>query len=134
MIDNFKDFLRKFFADDRNAYYIWEADGEWVSALRLTRLEGCYFLEALETKPECRKRGYSLELFTAVYEYLGQHGPFVIRDHVSKRNTASLAAHKRAGFTIEFENAVEFMPGLEEKPENPRCYGLIYRSDSCGEL
>lgn len=109
-------FLGKFMSKNENTYYVWEVDGEWVSALRLTKLDGYYFMEALETAPEHRKKGYASELIKAVIQKFEEVGPTVIRSNVRKTNAASLATHQKCGFVIEGENGIE------------NCfYGMLYQ-------
>lgn len=123
--DSFKEYVRTdFLLNPENMYYIWEVDGLWVSALRLSKLDGFYYLEALETRPDSRKKGYGRELFQAVFEYLKKNGSFIIRDNVGKHNAASLATHKSVGFAVEYEDAIDFLHGEEAEP---RCYGMVYR-------
>ena len=108
-------FLGKFMNKDENTYYVWEANGEWVSALRITKLDGFYFMEALETAPEHRKKGYASELIKALIQKFKETGHFVIRSNVRKINSASLATHKKCGFVIEEENGT-----------NDCFYGMLY--------
>lgn len=72
----FAEMLRKsFLTRPENELYVWEAEGQWVAALRLTKLEGFYYLEALETKPDRRKRGYGKALLEALCRELAVRGP-----------------------------------------------------------
>lgn len=119
----FESFLKeKFFPKENNRYYVLDVEGEWVSALRLTQLDGFYYLEALETPPKQRKMGYGARVLKETIELLAQRGPVVIRDSVKKDNLASLATHRKCGFRIEQEEAVNQLSG-EVKAD---CYGLIY--------
>lgn len=113
-------FLKSFLAKDENRYYILEIDGQWVSALRLTRIDDFYYLEALETAEEHRKQGYAALLIREVVELLKQRGQVVIRDNVSKRNLPSIATHKKCGFLIEEENGVDYLSG----EQSDRVYGM----------
>ena len=123
----FVDYLKKeFFTQEGSAYWILEEDGVWVSALRTTRFrpDACY-LEALETKPDCRKRGYAVRLLTEVLTVLKADGPFVMYDCVGKRNTASLKTHEKCGFQIVSEPGYDY---LQEEPDE-HTYGLEYRHE-----
>lgn len=113
-----------FLAGGKNAYCVLCEDGRWVSALRLYALEGFYYMEALETAPALRRLGYGAKLLGAVLRSLEAKGPFILRDSVGKRNEASLATHKKCGFTIEHEDAVDYLDGGAATPSS---YGLIYR-------
>ena len=122
----FAEMLRKsFLTRPENELYVLEAEGQWVAALRLTKLEGFYYLEALETKPDRRKRGYGKALLEALCRELAGRGPVMIRDCVSKRNEASLRTHLSAGFVIDQDPGIEY-PGGET---DPRCFGMLYRAD-----
>ena len=111
-------FLGKFMSKNENTYYVWKVDGEWVSALRLTKLDGFYFMEALETVPEHRKRGYASDLIKAVIQKLEDKENVVIRSNVRKTNTASLETHQKCGFVIEGENGTD------------NCfYGMLYQKE-----
>ena len=120
--DYFVGFLKRFMENEKNGYYVLEADGKWVSALRLTELDGFYYLEALETAPEHRRNGYAAALIDEVISLLQKRGQVVIRSNVNKSNVASLATHKKCGFRIELENGVNCLTG----EERDYVYGMIY--------
>lgn len=120
----FLQYLREaFFAKRGNCYYILEENGVWVSALRLYQVEDFYYLEALETLPLYRRKGYAKQLLQAVFNFLGQKGNFVVRDAVKKTNTASLQTHQSCGFEIERQDAFVYTTGETDSG----CYGMIYR-------
>ena len=98
----FVDFLKnKFYTYQEACYWILEENGIWTSALRTCKIrEGLYYLEALETRPDQRKKGYGSLLLSYVIEELKKYGSFRLCDCVSKNNTASLKAHKKCGFRI----------------------------------
>ena len=83
-----------FFPVSDAVYAIWVENGTYVSALRLEPYEDGLLLEALETAPQYRRRGYGEKLIRAV---LGAF-PRRIYSHVSKKNIPSLAIHKKCGF------------------------------------
>ena len=63
-------FLREdFFPKPGNVLYVLEQDGIWVAALRLTKLEDCWWLEALETKPGERRKGYASTILRDCFPY-----------------------------------------------------------------
>lgn len=72
-----------------NTYYVLEKDNMPVSAARLSKINDFYYLEALETPPKYRKKGYASELLNEMITHLHQQGSVDIRDCVSKTNTAS---------------------------------------------
>lgn len=56
-----------FFSSEGNAYVIYESENIWLSALRLYRLqEGFYYIEALETHPQYRRKGYGARLLVGL--------------------------------------------------------------------
>ena len=114
-----------FLTKTENELYVWEAERQWVAALRLTRLDGFYYLEALETRPDQRKKGYGKALLEALCRELAVRGPVVIRDCVAKRNEASLRTHLAAGFVIDRDPGIEY-PGGEA---DARCFGMLYQGD-----
>ena len=66
----FLDFLKnEFFSQNEAAYWIFEENGVWHSALRTCKvLNGLYYLEALETRPDSRKKGYASLLLLCVLD------------------------------------------------------------------
>ncbi len=114
----------EFFSKEENACWILEIDGIWVSALRLFYIrEGEYYIEALETHPDYRKRGYGSQLILEMLEALKKRGTFVVSDMVSKKNTASLNTHKKCGFNIFSDPGLCRLTGKT----NEREFGLEYR-------
>lgn len=101
---DFYNYLDQVFFRTPQAYYaIWEKDGAYVSALRLEPFRDGLLLEALETRPDCRRKGYAKALITGVLEKL----PDVkVYSHVSKRNFASLRTHESCGFEKKLDYAV----------------------------
>lgn len=100
----FYNYLQQVFFRTADALYlIWEEKGRYVSALRLERYQDGLLLEALETAPECRKRGHAAQLVQAALEYAGDAK---IYSHVGKRNIASLRTHEKCGFRKVLDHAV----------------------------
>lgn len=99
----FHDYLETgFFAQENARYCIWETDGAYVAALRLESYRDGLLIEALETKPDCRRQGYASALIEAVQAAV----PSRLYAHISKRNTASLQTHGKCGFRRISEQAV----------------------------
>ena len=93
---SFYQYLREIFFSTEGAFYaIWVERGRYVSALRLEPYRDGLLLEALETAPEERRKGYAQELIHAVISYVGD---VKVYSHVGKKNIASLAVHKKCGF------------------------------------
>ena len=100
----FYQYLRQVFFPTENArYYVWEEGGCYVSALRLEPYRDGLLLEALETAPGERRKGYAGKLIKAVQEACPNTK---IYSHVSKRNLASLRTHETCGFRRIAENAI----------------------------
>ena len=94
--ESFEDYLRNDFFRVQGAFYaVWE-EHTYVSALRMDPYQDGWLLEALETMPSCRKKGYATRLIAAVLALFpaGTH----IYSHVGKNNKASKATHLRCGF------------------------------------
>ena len=96
--DDFYDYLcDDFFLVKDASYWIWEEEGHYRSALRLEPYEDGYLLEALETDPDFRRKGYARKLILSVCDAM----PGVkIYSHVHKRNKASLETHRSCDFQI----------------------------------
>lgn len=122
---DFLDYLRRdFFSRAGARYLVLEEDGIWVSALRLTPLEERrWYLEALETRPDCRRKGCGARLLAGTLERLKEEGPFQLFDCVSKKNFPSLRMHEKSGFFVTAEPAWDYLRGVAE----PGCLGLEYR-------
>lgn len=100
----FYQYLKQVFFTTENARYcIWTEKGRYISALRLEPYRDGLLLEALETEPGERRKGYAVQLIRSVQEQLSGEK---IYSHVSKRNLASLRTHERCGFRIIADNAV----------------------------
>ena len=122
-----RDFLRyiehDFLADSKNRLMVLEKDGIWVCALRLYCVaERLYYIEALETSPEHRRKGYAAQLLTGVMDLLKEQGPYTIRDCVDKKNTASLLTHQKAGFVIYSDAGYDY---LQNETDN-ESYGMQF--------
>ena len=123
--EGFLDFLKNdFFGQAGASYWILEEDGVWVSALRLSRIQtDLYYLEALETRQDQRRKGYASLLLSGVVESLKKAGPFRLCDCVSKKNTASLKTHEKCGFRIVAEEGYDYL----NQETDDHDYGLEYR-------
>lgn len=121
---DFLDFLKtNFFNKTAATYWILEINGVWISALRTCKIqEGLYYLEALETRPDYRQKGYGTILLSSVANSLKKDGPFRLCSCVSKKNIASLKTHKKSGFKIVSETGYDY---LHEEADN-HDFGLEY--------
>lgn len=120
-----RDFLgyikEEFLAAGENLLLVWEEQGIWVSALRLYLVgDRRYYIEALETHPSYRRKGYGARLLRETAELLKKSGAFCLRSNVSKNNAASIATHKACGFSVVSESGYnELMQEAEEG-----CFGM----------
>lgn len=122
--EGFLAFLKDdFFSDPGASYWILEENGVWISALRINRIQpGLYYLEALETHPDHRIKGYASRLLSGVIDSLKQEGPFRLCDCVSKKNLASLKTHEKCGFRIVSEAGYDYLQGEADEHD----FGLEY--------
>ena len=120
--EGFLQYIEKdFLSADGNAYWVLEKENKWVSAVRLNCLSpGSYYLEALETHPDYRNRGYACELLNSLVKELKKDGPFEVMDCVSKKNEASIRTHLKCGFQIVSECGIDYLSGSEDE----RDYGM----------
>ena len=101
---SFEEYLREDFFRVKHAFYaVWEENGSYICALRMEPFEDGLLLEALETAPTHRRSGYATKLIEAVLASLPKGS--AVYAHVHKRNTASLATHRRCGFTAGLDHA-----------------------------
>lgn len=101
---DFYQYLREcFFPAPGTEYMIWQVSGKSVSALRLEPYRDGLLLEALETAPDQRRKGYARSLILAV---LAEKSGVKIYSHVHKRNRPSLSVHEQCGFQRISEQAV----------------------------
>lgn len=110
-----------FFTHPGALYCVWEEGGKYVSALRLEPYRDGLLLEALETAPDQRGKGFAVRLIQAVQQYLSEQGDVRIYSHVNKKNQASLRTHRRCGFEVFLDYAA-FIDGSV----NSRSYTLRY--------
>ena len=119
-------FMREeFFAKPGRFWMAETADGLWASALRLLPLEepNTWMIEALETHPDHRHKGYAAQLLTDTVRFLEEtFGEIVLLSGVGKRNTASLQTHLHSGFIREKET------WTEDGETTNRCCTMAYRS------
>ena len=99
----FHQYLKEcFFTTQGARYCIWVVQDKYVSALRLEPYQDGLLLEALETLPTERQKGYATALVKAV---LAQYPDEKIYSHVGKKNLASIKTHESCGFRRILEHA-----------------------------
>ena len=100
----FYQYLQQVFFRTKDArYLILEGNNRYISALRLEPYQDVLLLEALETAPEFRRKGYGEALVRAALETVEG---IKVYSHVSKRNVASLRTHEKCGFVKILDHAV----------------------------
>ena len=100
----FYDYLREDFFRQKDAFYaLWKVRGRYVSAMRLEPYGDGWLLEALETAPDHRRKGYAKALMAEVLDMMGES---VVYSHVSRRNEASLRSHYACGFQKHLDHVV----------------------------
>ncbi len=105
--EEFISYLREDFFRQKNAFYaVWLVEDTYQSALRVEPYRDGLLLEALETAPNARRRGYACCLLTEVLAFLRATDCNAVYSHVNKRNNASLALHSRCGFRTISDSAV----------------------------
>lgn len=103
---DFADYLRHtFFQQDAAAYCILAENGSYISAARIEKFEDGYLLSALETRPDCRRKGYGKCLLNALVSQCVSDDKVPIYSHVGNRNRASMALHLQCGFRVLKESA-----------------------------
>lgn len=119
---DFFQYLKKvFFSTPRAVCCLWEEEGCYVSALRLEPYRDGLLLEALETAPAQRKKGYASALIRAVQDFLAEQGPVKLYSHVHKGNSASLRTHETCGFSVISDHAVYISGSVDY-----RCCTCLY--------
>ena len=103
---DFYQYLREvFFRVEGAVYAVWVEKGMYISALRLEPYGDGLLLEALETHPKYRRKGYAKKLIEAVLLGLKDKGITAVYSHINKRNVASLQTHITCGFQRISERA-----------------------------
>lgn len=108
-------FLWEFVKNPKQMIIVETSDDEWVSALRaIETIEGHWFLEAVETKPEERKKGFGKDLLRHTIDYLKSIGMTELTCTISKNNFRSQALHEKCGFIPTNELPLNCWGELEE--------------------
>ena len=103
--EDFRQYLREcFFPTPGAVYFVWQENGQYVSALRLEPYQDGLLLEALETRPTMRRKGFAAKLIKEMLLTLPKGT--IVYSHVSKRNFASLKTHEVCGFEKMLDYAV----------------------------
>lgn len=100
---------------------VWVADGRYVSALRLEPFRDGMLLEALETAPDQRRKGYASLLIRQVQSWIAAQGYGKLYSHVHKENSASMGVHKACGFRL-IANHAAFIDGSVSQHSCTMCW------------
>ncbi len=116
---DFYAFLQEgFFCKEGDVYCIWQEAGRYVCALRLEQYQDGLLLEALETRPEYRRKGYAEKLIRAVQL---EYSDWKIYSHISHKNLPSLCLHRKCGF----EKILDYARYVDGSV-NPHCGTFLY--------
>lgn len=108
-------FLKEFIQNPKQMVFIETDEKQWVSGLRAVESEpGKWFLEAVETMPGKRNRGYGKKLIRHVTEFLKGTGAKKIDCIIGKSNLSSIKMHTDCGFKKTKEPPVNCWGELEE--------------------
>ena len=120
--DNFISYIREDFFCNRGAIYaLWIVNGRYEAALRFEPYKDGLLLEALETAPESRRKGYGGCLINAILNHLKTTECKILYSHVHKNNTPSISLHKKCGFHI-FSDCAEYIDGTVTQSSFTFCY------------
>lgn len=96
---SYADFLNEFLSIPNQYVLVEAAEGQWVSGLRAIETEsGCWFLEAVETMPEERRKGHGRRLLLHTLDFLKSRGMQQAFCKISKNNIKSQKLHISCGF------------------------------------
>ena len=96
---SYADFLNEFLSIPNQYVLVEAAEGQWVSGLRAIETEsGCWFLEAVETKPAERRKGHGQSLLLHTLDFLKARGMREAFCQIAKNNIKSQRLHRSCGF------------------------------------
>lgn len=118
---DFYQYLREcFFTTPGARYAVLEEKDAYRSAVRWEPFMDGVLISALETAPSERRKGHAEILLREVLLRIDTK----VYSHVSKKNTASLALHKKCGFQIVADRA-RYLDGSV----NSRAYTLCFENE-----
>lgn len=93
------EFLKEFVTHSNQMVLVEEVDGVWVSGLRCVEsAPGVWYLEALETAPQARGKGWAQQLLTHTQQLPTQQGGRELFSLIVPENAPSIATHVACGF------------------------------------
>ncbi len=96
--DFYRYLVEVFFRQKGALYFILTETNEYVSALRVEPYQDGVLIQALETRPDVRRRGFAKALLMEALRYLGQSACKKVYSHITKSNIPSLKTHLSCGF------------------------------------
>jgi L-amino acid N-acyltransferase YncA len=118
------DFITEFIAQDDRYLFAVRENGEYAAALRIIQMsEGGWYIEAVETAPEHRRKGCARYLLTQTLRCMRVLSARSIVSMTGKENAASCALHLSCGFSDTGKTAKD----AEGAPiENCRVLEYVY--------
>ena len=99
-----------FFSTAEATYYILEEAGRYCAALRMEPYKDGVLLEALETHPGHRHKGFAKLLIRQALGHVVALGCQCVYSHINKSNAASIRTHEACGF-YKFADHAEYIDG-----------------------
>ena len=113
-----------FFCQKDARYAVWVHEGVYKAALRIEPYMDGILIEALETSPHERRKGYAYRLLTSTLDYLKRTQYSVAYSHIRKTNIASLRVHRKCGFQKCLEYA-KYIDGTVTYKSYTMCINLM---------
>ena len=115
MITAYTSFCENFIKSPNHCILVEEVSGVWVSALRALETEQeKWFIEAVETKPDQRGKGYGKALLQHTIQYLQERNMKEVTCTIASKNVISQELHKKCGFYPTNEAPMNPWGELEE--------------------
>lgn len=109
-------FLREFVRRPGQLLLAEQGQGRWGSALRAVEVQtGQWFLEAVETNPRDRGKGWGKALLIHTVQELERRGAWELFSLIHPDNGPSIAAHEAAGFSATERDPVNGWGEREDK-------------------
>ena len=110
-----------FFSADEAILALWEENGSYCSALRAEPYEDGFLINALETRPDQRHKGYAKALLTQVVSHLKEQSEKPVYSHIHKDNIPSRVLHECVGFVSRPEIITVLLDGTKD----PNCITYV---------
>ena len=114
MLGDYQLFLKEFISKPNQLVIVEIQNGVWVSGLRAIETKPSHWhIEAVETRPDSRQKGYGKKLLKNTLEYLTTRGMKSADCCIAKSNIASQTLHTNCGFVCTNKS-----PIYDGKPAN----------------